>query len=47
LGGYTFTPSRSYRNVAANQTAQNYTAAASTGTTVSVEDALLAGRGRG
>jgi hypothetical protein len=44
LGGYTFTPpSRSYSNVAANQTAQNYTAAASTGTTVWVEDAVPLG----
>src|SRR6185295_14113367 len=44
LSGYTFTPpSRSYSNVAANQTAQNYTATASTGTTVWVEDAVPTG----
>jgi hypothetical protein len=45
LSGYTFTPpSRSYSSVAANQTAQNYTAATSTGTTtVWVEDAAPAG----
>ncbi len=44
LSGYTFTPpSRSYSSIAANQTAQNYTAAASTGTTVWVEDAVPTG----
>jgi hypothetical protein len=44
LNGYTFTPpSRSYSNVAANQTAQNYAATAITGTTVWVEDAVPAG----
>jgi hypothetical protein len=45
LSGYTFTPaSRSYSSVAANQTAQNYAAAISTGTTtVWVEDAVPAG----
>jgi hypothetical protein len=43
LSGYTFTPpSRSYSSVAANQTAQNYTATLSTAT-VWVEDAVPAG----
>ena len=45
LSGYTFTPSsRSYSNVAANQSAQNYTAAAVAGGSdlIWVEDALPA-----
>ena len=43
LSGYSFTPpSRSYSNVAANQTAQDYAAAVNTAT-VWVEDAVPAG----
>jgi hypothetical protein len=49
LSGYTFTPpSRSYSNVGANQTAQNYAAASSSvGTTVWVEDAVPTGAVQG
>ena len=44
LSGYSFTPSsRSYSSVAANQTAQNYTAATNAGAAVWVEDAVPAG----
>jgi hypothetical protein len=44
LIGYTFTPpSRSYNSVAANQTAQNYTATVNTASTVWVEDAVPLG----
>jgi acyl dehydratase len=44
LSGYTFTPtSRSYTNVAANQTAQNYAATIASATTVWVEDAVPVG----
>ena len=44
LSGYTFTPSsRSYSSVAANQTAQNYSAAIDSATTVWVDDAVPAG----
>jgi hypothetical protein len=44
LSGYTFTPtSRSYSSVSANQTAQNYAATTSGGTTIWVEDAVPTG----